>query len=839
MTGTSAPEIATTPVAACAHCGLAMDAALAEPRFCCAGCRAAHAVIQGCGLAAYYRLRGAGAAVPVASAAPQAGAFDGAAFAAAHVRPRSDGLVQLDWYVAGMHCAACLWLLEQFPRLDAGVRQARVAFAQGRLELVYDPALSTPGRQAELIARLGYSPRPWSGDGGAARAERRALVWRLAVSAASAVGSMHLTLNLFAGELTHDLDAASARAFALLAVAVALPAVTYGAAPLWRGARAALRRRHLTIDVAAAGVLVIGGLASALNLARGGHEVYVDALAMFVALILAGRLAVLTARERIAGATQALDHLLPAAARRADGTMAASVGLVAGETVVVTTGEIVPCDGTVLDAPALVDAAVLTGEARPVRLEPGDAVHAGSTCRSPHLRLAVTASGAATRLGQVLAEVAAAASRPTRLTRLVDRLQNWFIPGVGVLALGVLLGWWLHGDPARGLDQAVALVLVSCPCALGLATPLVQALAVARASARGLLIRDAGVLEVLGGRGGRGGLRHIAFDKTGTLTAGRMQVVEWRWLGAPDAATQALVRGAVAAAEARAQHPLALALGAHLGDVAPASLAAWREEPGRGVVCATAAGELRIGNQALTGCDPFAALPQRGDGSCSALAITLAGQAVAAVACADPLRAEARPLLAALRASGVTVHVLSGDDVRVVAALGRQLGLPAEQVHGGLLPADKAEHIARLATDGATAMVGDGINDAAALARADVGIGLRGGLAAALPACHAFITGDAPLAGLDELFAGARRARAALIAILAVSTAYNLVGIALAAAGIWGPLLCAVAMPASSLSAVLMAAGGGYFRPRDNAIRRHGHTIPIAVRVDVKRGPHG
>ncbi len=685
--------------------------------------------------------------------------------------------------------------------------------------MVYDPACTTPTAQVRLVCSLGYGIKPYAQATTHRRDERRVMLIRLAVASASALGAMHLSLNLYAGELTRDLDPAGGRLFGLFAGAVALPGLTYGAAPLYRAAANALRHRRLTMEVSATLVIVVGVAASVVNLLHGSRELYFDAVTMFIALLLGGRMAVAAASARVANATDVLDHVMPLMARRiaAHGAVEAvpTAALASGDAVMVTRGEVVPCDGTLDGGMANIDAAALSGESRPVLLVAGDLVHAGTTCLSDQLQLHVSAVGAETRMGRVLSSIGDAATRPTRLVRIADRLQAGFIISVSALALITILFFWLAGGPGRGtlgLERAIALVLVSCPCALGLATPLVQALAVSRASARGILVRDAGALEALGGLGRRGSeVRHVVFDKTGTLTAGRLRVVAWQWLDGLGDIPQDWMRSAVASAEARSMHPLAIALGVELGDCPALPLEAWREVPGQGLMCSTTRGDMRIGNQRLTGvaCSP---LRTWGDGD-TVIAVTLAGIPIVRIACADPVRPGAIELLGHLRAAGISTHLCSGDDPRVAAAVGNALGFAPDHIHGGMAPEDKAALVAGLSASGAVAVVGDGINDAAALARADVAIGLRGGVEAAIGSCQVFIARDDVWEGLQELFAGAADANARVRLVLLVSLLYNAVGMALAMIGVWGPYLCAVAMPASSITAVGLAVAGRYFRP--------------------------
>jgi P-type Cu2+ transporter len=348
---------------------------------------------------------------------------------------------------------------------------------------------------------------------------------------------------------------------------------------------------------------------------------------------------------------------------------------------------------------------------------------------------------------------------------------------------------------------------VSCPCALGLAAPLVQAMATARAAARGIVLRDPEVLETLGRSGG---VAHFVFDKTGTLTEGRMRVTGWTWLQDIDEVRRGTIEAMVLAAEAPSAHPIAFAIVTHLGGREPARLSARTEITGQGVIAHSALGELRIGNERLTGVTQEGVIAD--DAAVGSLGVTLDGQPVARISCADPLRSGAAALVQDLCQRGAQVHLLSGDDVQITAAMGAILGLPPAAVRGAQSPEDKAARITELKRTGTVVVIGDGINDAAALATADVGIGLRGGIEAALGSCRVAMVRHDGIAGLGEVINGAIGARRCVRRILAVSLAYNVVGVMLAAAGIWGPLVCAVAMPISSLTAVLMAGGGRYFR---------------------------
>jgi P-type Cu2+ transporter len=811
-----------TDMVPCAHCGLKVKAESNRGQvFCCDGCRTAHAIIAGCGLQNYYALH-QGSIVPPNEDIGVI-AFASEAFQQNHIIQRNDGLAEVIWFVQGVHCTACLWLLEQLPLLDAGVRQARLAFSESRLSVIYDPNKTSPAQQATIMARLGYPVRPFSDGEKQVRNDLRNLLLRLAVAASAAIGSMHLSLNLYAGELTKDLDDAGARWFSWLALVVVAPAIGWSALPMYRAGWAALRLGRPSVDLTATVVITIGVIASMVNVLRGSRETYVDALAMFIAFLLAGRFAVMAARNRARAQMANLDGVLPSTALRLQGQHRQRVAcdqLRAGDVIELMRSEVVPCDGVALSSLS-VDAAVLNGESRPQLLKTGSTIYAGTTCLTDSAQMSVTVTGVATRIGNLIREANRAADRPTRLVADIDRWQGWFMAVVGAVAISVLGGWWWFGAPSFGVNQAIAVILVSCPCALGLATPLVLAMASSRAASRGIMLRDPSALEWLGRPGG---LRHVVLDKTGTLTEGRTRVVAWEWLGELTTNECSSLTALVVAAEARSAHPIALGIVAYLGSgVEPVSTPVihhYEERPGHGLIATTEMGTLCIGNARLTGMDlaesaesaPSTEISEtRMEEAIGHLGVTLNGRPVARIRCADPIRIGVAALISRFHAMGATVHMLSGDDPVITAAVARHIGLPPSQALGGLLPEEKATRVALLKKDGAVAVIGDGINDAAALGIADVGIGLRGGIEAALGSCRVVMMRHDVITALHELLTGASRARVSVSAILLISLAYNIIGVTLAAAGIWGPLVCAVAMPLSSLTAILMAAGGRYF----------------------------
>jgi Cu2+-exporting ATPase len=477
-----------------------------------------------------------------------------------------------------------------------------------------------------------------------------------------------------------------------------------------------------------------------------------------------------------------------------------SEALLPGMTIKVRPGDTLAADGVVLSGRSDLDVALLTGEPRPVAVGPGERVYAGTVNRSAALAVRVEEAGEASRLGRILHEVEAGARRRAPVVRLADRLAGRFVAVVLALAALTLAVWW-RIDAGRAVDNAIAMLIVTCPCALGLATPLAVTVAIGRAARAGILVKGGDALEALA----RPGLLYL--DKTGTVTEGRMALVAF---DGPD-----WVRPLVLAVERHATHPVAEGF----RDAWPALAApeaAATHTLGGGVEGEVAGHRVAVGSPAFvserteTGTASASAAPAPSSSALTRALVAVDGRVVAQAWFGDPLRAGAGAAAAGLRARGWRLRLLSGDDPAAVRIVGRELGLAAEECRGGASPEDKLRAVAQAAASEPVVMVGDGINDAAAIARATVGVGVRGGAEACLAAADVFLArpGLGPLVALVD---GARRTLAVIRRNVVFSLAYNVVAAALALAGLINPLIAAVLMPASSLTVVLASWLGRTF----------------------------
>ena len=473
---------------ACHHCGSEVPPDHIRPgddkQYCCRGCRTVAGILREHHLDDFYRMRsalGTTADTPTPSDASLDTSRGALAWPAEHIETINEHHQRMTCWVGGIHCAACVWLLERVSRVTPGVLSARLAFGEQRLTVDFDPTQTDPMQVAHGITKLGYQPQPWQdGDGTRHRLrERRHWYARTAIAAGCAFGTMHLTWSVYAGEHSGDMQANEAQFFGFLALLVATPAVFWSGAPFFRGAIGGLRAGRITIDLTTALVLVVGYIISAIHLLLGSAEIYFDAVTMFVAFLLGGRLVFLAARDRVAASGDALNHILPTTAERvSDNThqeteTVPANSLRVGDIIRVERDTTIPADGTVIDNALTVDAAILTGESRPVVAQVGSTVFAGCRAQGPG-SLTVTSSGAHTRIGELLADIRAGTASPSSLTgdahQSADRLQAWFAPIVLGMAALTAAAWW-RADPAFAWAQAVAVILVACPCALGLAAP--------------------------------------------------------------------------------------------------------------------------------------------------------------------------------------------------------------------------------------------------------------------------------------------------------------------------------------------------------------------------------
>ena len=791
--------------AACSHCGLPVPSGLLESdtghQFCCGGCRTAWSVLHEHGLERYYELP-VRRDQPVRASGRQYEDFDHSAFQDLYVSTSPSGVSSVELYLEGVHCGSCVWLVERVPLVVPGVLRAELDIRRSRATVEWDPAVSSLSSIARALDSLGYPAHPFRGMARERhrRHEDRAMLVRIGVAGAISMNVMLVSVALYSGWWS-GMEAQYTRFFRWTALVLTLPALVWPGRVFFTSALAALRTRTLHMDVPIALALAGAFTRGAVNTVTDAGPVYFDGVAMLVFLLLCGRYLQLRGQRAAADSAELLFALTPATTRvvGADGsTREAPVeGLVPGEVVEVRPGETIPADGVIDAGTSSVNLALLTGESGPVTRRPGDAVFGGTLNVTSLLRVRVSETGEQSRLSKLVRQVEEGARRRAPVVLLADRLSGWFTAMVLLLA-GIVLLIWMQVDPARAVDNAIALLVVTCPCALALATPLAVTASIGRAARRGILIKGGDVLEKLARPS------TLILDKTGTITEGATSLVQF------DGADW--VKPLVIALEAESPHPLAGAFRRSFRLVVVPEFQYSRHVTGSGIIGRVDGRDVVVGKPRFVAATigQGREYHRRSDGL-TEVWIAVDGELAGRALFGDAVRGDARTSIEQLQRSGWDVRIASGDSANVADAVATTVGIAPVNTQGDATPEDKLALVERLTRHGPVVMVGDGVNDAAAIAAATVGVGVHGGAEASLAAADVYLTRPG-LEPLVELVDGARRTMSVIRAGIVWSLGYNVVGVGLAMFGLISPLVAAIMMPASSLTVLLVAWRSVTFR---------------------------
>ena len=692
--------------------------------------------------------------------------------------------------VDNMHCGGCLRSVERAALRIPGVSSARASLTAKRLTITYHPAQAG---EVDLIAALdqvGFHAAPIEAakqDRGDAR--QKYLLRRVAVAGFAAMNIMLISVAVWSGTAS-DMEPSLAGAFRWLSALIALPTVVYAGQPFFVSAIGALKGGRLNMDVPISLAILLATAMSLYQTMLGNEQVYFDAAVALLFFLLIGRFLDESLRVRARGEAQNLLSLQGGIASviEADGSCSqvAAHALRPGDLLLVAAGERVAADGVITSGRGQIDQSLITGETAPVTATPGTQVYAGTLNLTDVLRIEVTAADSATLLAEISRLMLAAEQGKARYRRLADRAAQIYAPAVHGLGLATLLGWLLLGASWQtALTYAIAVLIITCPCALALAVPAVQIAAASRLFRQGIMVKSADGLERLAETD------LVAFDKTGTLTLGRPELLDEDEI--PDT-----VLAAAGALAGSSRHPYARAIAAaaeqRCGKVAAA--AGIEERSGEGLSRVSPEGEERLGSAAWCGAES--------GGESSEVWYRRGTESPRRFRFADALRADAAETVAALKRRGYGVVLLSGDCAAVVEDIARRSGI--ETWRAGLKPADKIAWLEVSANEGhKVLMVGDGLNDAPALAAAHASISPASAADISQRAAD-FVFQGKKLAPVLEATATARRARIMALQNFTVAAGYNAVCVPLAMAGFVTPLIAAIVMSTSSILVTLNAA---------------------------------
>jgi Cu2+-exporting ATPase len=791
----------------CFHCGLPVpEQAFESPvdgeirKFCCGGCASAADLIHSLGLEAYYRFR-TEKADPVVAAANMFAQFGDARARTTFIKSSAAGdTVYLD--IQGINCSACAWLIERALRTMTGVREVSVNSATGRARILFDPQGASLPTLLGTVASLGYRPAPLAGTsvGDDHDREKRRYLTRLAVSGFGMMQVMMFAVALYTGA-SQGMDAVMQSYMRYVSLIVATPVMMYAGWPFYSAAYAALKSRHLTMDVPVSLGLVLAFGASVLNTVTHRGEVYFDSVTMFIFFLTLARFIEHIARRRSVSVTDSLSRLLPTLAHRIlpEDQAAEDVPvnlLVMGDQILVRSGEVVPADAVIDRGSSSLDESMLTGEAAPLLRRAGDRVLAGSVNVGAPLYCRITSVGGSTVLSSIVTLLLRAQAERPKAVRAADLMARKFLLRVLIGAAGVFVAWH-YIDPSRAFNATLAVLVVACPCALSLGPLIALASATSALARQGLLVSHPDAIEDLAG------ISRVVFDKTGTLTTGRLRLTSVQVSPGSDENRCLQIAGAL---EAGSVHPLARAFHPFAGHIAPEQL---EVIPSAGVAGRIDGKQYRLGARCFAeeaGPHSTALAPK----DAGEIVLVEEKQRIATFQLADALRTEAKEAVQRLRDLGLNCEILSGDAQKNVTEIARACGIT--EYSARYQPQQKLERVQLLLAGGErVAMIGDGINDAPVLGAATVSIAMGRGSALAQASADVLLVRDS-LTALPVAVAHTRKAKRIIRQNMAWASAYNLLAIPLAALGWVPPWVAAIGMSASSIFVVLNSLRLGRIR---------------------------
>lgn len=708
------------------------------------------------------------------------------------VKRQDDGTSHLDLAIEGIDCAACIGEIEGGLQHLPGLVDVRLNYTSHRLAVQWEGALE-PGRIVEELRRLGYRAHPFQGRSVEEEEARRAqwLLKCLAVAGFASMNIMLLAVSVWSGNAT-DITTETRDFFHWLAALIALPTVAYAGQPFFRSAIAALKAGRTNMDVPITIGIMLALVMSVVETINHAEHTYFDSAVMLLFFLLCGRYLDQAMRRKTRAVASNLASFRSEVAHRieANGELVAvpTAALQSGDRVLVRPGERVSADGIVLSGASEIDESLVTGETARKRAAAGDRVYAGSLNYNGTLTLRVTAAGQGTLLDEVERLLDGAAAAKSRYVQLSDRVARLYAPVVHVAAILTAVAWVAAGSSVHdAVITAIAVLIITCPCALALAVPVVQVVASGALFRAGIFLNSGDALERLAK------VDTIVFDKTGTLTLPDPRVAN------ADAIPQDLLEAAARLALS-SHHPLAAAVSREARNRTPLDGAV--EEPGQGVRAVVGGTELRLGSAGFCGAEDLVVAASAGNPDASLIAFTR-GDERAILAVRQALRPDAVAVLRSLQARGLDCRILSGDRREAVAPVAAALGI--DLWRGGAKPADKIAALEVLKAEGRKVlMVGDGLNDAPALAAASVSLSPITASDLTQAQADAVFLGER-LAPVGEAILIAQRAHALMRQNLGIALVYNLFAVPLAFLGHVTPLVAALAMSGSSTIVTLNA----------------------------------
>lgn len=740
--------------------------------------------------------------------------FDHPEFYSENVAVGRDGVAQVRLSVSGVQCGACIWIIERLPKLLPYVQHVRVEFPTSTVEIRFDKDRGRLSEIAQTLSSLGYPVYTRGLDNGDGEKWKREMLSRLGIAALAAANTMIIAVSLYQGYFT-GIEEKYRDFFHWISLLITVPAIVYAAYPIHRGALAGLLARRPHIDQPLSIALIGAFFLSAANTLAQSDYVYFDSICVLIFFLILGRFIQQLALEKTRRTFRSFEHLLPEAATRIENGVEVRVPVTVvreGDLLAVLPGERIPADGMLKEGRSFIDESYLTGESRPVERGPGDLLLAGSLNVESQIMLEAAAPQKQSRVAKIVEEVSRSEDHKPRVEQFADRLSGYFV--LVVLGLSVITFFsFVSGSVEDALNRTIALLVVSCPCALALAAPLAYRVVLGQAAREGVLLKNPSLFESLRS------VSSIFFDKTGTLTVGHPVVRELRWAESVSTSDKERILSRVLLLEStQEKHPAAKGIVQYLSSLGvrmeAGSVNGVRFIPGKGILDQER--EIAVGSLSFVGdfiTQESSFIEGLYHSNQTTAAVVESGRAVAVFLLEDEIREEAAAVVRFLKERGISSGIISGDRRGVVQRVGSALGISSAQCFSECSPEEKAELVKEHAQAGVV-MVGDGVNDLLALQQATVGVGVSGGIEAGLQAGDAFCARE-PLLSVQKLFIASDRLSKLFLINYSVSLAYNILAVPFAIFGVITPLLAAVLMPLSSLFVIFTSSMGRIF-PRSS-----------------------
>lgn len=780
--------------ARCSHCRELIRATFLDSdgnQFCCNGCLSVYQILNDSELSRFYDIQkkmNPNETIPNGSDSHQKYHYlKDDSFLQDYVT-RKDGLSSMSFYLSGVHCIACIWLIENLQKIEATIELSRVNLSESTVFITLKKSHNDFSHVAQTLSQLGYAPHPLRHNDDIVKLNKRedqSQLIKIGIAGFSAMNIMLYTGSIYAGA-----DTVTSQSFGLISMALCTPVVFYSAIPFYKSAIGAIRNHILNIDIPLALAVVLGFVFSSYFIWIGETHHYFDSIATLTFLILLSRFGLRKVQKLSLTNDYLSDFFSTGSIKRVKDLSDQGFveihpkQLVIGDLILVGPGDMIPADGLIVQGETLLNLASINGESRAIPYRKGDAVLMGSINQSNNIIIEVKSIGEKTSIGNMLKELSHQFSKSSYYTLLTNKITKYFISVVLFLSLAILLYFSLLGDITTGLQRSLALIIVSCPCALGLATPLTFTRMFNLARRNGILLRNEEALEKVNR------IKSIFFDKTGTLTRGRFEVSSFYFSRTP-IIDKASIEDIIFSLESRSSHPIAKSLKnwclSRKGSLNNITWDSWQETIGEGPK-----GVFK-GNEYI-----LRTLESGAQAHSTEIILLENNRELACFSLSDTIREESRSVLKALKATGREIFLSSGDKLDRVEAMSRNLGFKKGNYRAELSAKEKSEWISQHPY---SMFVGDGVNDTLAFSKAYSSVAVNGSVEIGLKIADVFLIKDS-LSCIEKLFKISDQTMRTIKINLAISLFYNLTGAVLAINGVVTPIIAAILMPLSSITVV-------------------------------------